>query len=501
MQRSELLRWLREADERRLESLWARADTVRREHVGDAVHLRGLIEISNHCVRRCAYCGLRAENTRLQRYRMTADEVVACARQAAELGYGTVVLQAGEDPALTADWVADLVRRIKAVALNRPPFQVATGDSLRRGGVGGGSRRPPFDGDRTDAMITGELAGTGQPPGGRASRRTAARQEPRPPMSHERECPPRRRAPLASGENEAGLAVTLSLGEQDEATLRAWRDAGADRYLLRFETSNRTLFDRIHPPRPGRRSDRLALLRVLRDLDYEVGSGIMIGIPGQTYDDLADDIELFRDLDLDMIGVGPWLPHPDTPLGAGIDGVGVEGMREQGRDVPTELPPLPSRLPPATRCGEEGLGEGRDSHPHPTSPWKGEAWQVLNTELMTYKVVALARLVCPRANIPSTTALATLNRDSGRELGLQRGANVVMPNLTPPAYRRLYEIYPAKACLYEEPGRFHADLVRRIHALGRTVGTGAGISPNWQLRMNVKGARAGCFRPGRDGQR
>lgn len=395
MQRSEMLGWLRETDERRLESLWARADAVRRENVGDAVHLRGLIEVSNHCVRRCAYCGLRAENTRLERYRLTADEVVACARQAAQLGYGTVVLQAGEDPALTVDWVADLVQRIKA---------------------------------------------------------------------------------------ETGLAVTLSLGEQDEATLRSWRDAGADRYLLRFETSNRALFDRIHPSRPGRRSDRLALLRVLRDLDYEVGSGVMVGVPGQTYDDLANDIELFRDLDLDMIGVGPWLPHPDTPLGAGIEGKGTEGtaiagLRGVGGDELASVPPLPSR---------EGLGEGRDSHPHPTSPWKGEAWQVLNTELMTYKVVALARLVCPRANIPSTTALATLNRDSGRELGLQRGANVVMPNLTPPAYRRLYEIYPAKACLFETAEQCHGCLTGRIRHIGRVIATGPGGSPNWIARRAAK---------------
>jgi len=407
MQRSEILRWLRETDERRLESLWARADAVRREHVGDAVHLRGLIEISNHCVRRCAYCGLRAENTRLQRYRMTADEVLECARQALELGYGTVVLQAGEDPALTVDRVADLVRRIKA---------------------------------------------------------------------------------------ETGLAVTLSLGEQDEATLRAWRDAGADRYLLRFETSNRTLLDRIHPSLPRRRSDRVALLRVLGDLGYEVGSGVMVGIPGQSYDDLASDIELFRELDLDMIGVGPWLPHPDTPLGAGIEQAGREpgGSGRAGGDERACVRRL--------SCGEV-VGNGRDSRAQATSHGKAEGRQVPNTELMTYRVVALARLVCPRANIPSTTALATLNRDSGRELGLQRGANVVMPNLTPPKYRRLYEIYPAKACLYEEPGRFHADLVRRIRALGRTVGTGAGLSPNWQLRMNVKGARADCPVPDRDGQK
>ena len=110
----------------------------------------------------------------------------------------------------------------------------------------------------------------------------------------------------------------------------------------------------------------------------------MIGIPGQTYDDLADDIEWFGRLDLDMIGVGPYLPHPDTPLA--------------------------------------------DRDAWPAAP---EGQQVPASEDMTYKVIALARLVCPRANIPATTALATLNRHEGRELGLVRGANVLMPNLTP----------------------------------------------------------------------
>jgi biotin synthase len=100
--------------------------------------------------------------------------------------------------------------------------------------------------------------------------------------------------------------------------------------------------------------------------------------------------------------------------------------------------------------------------------------QVPNTELMTYKVVALARLACPRANIPSTTALATLNRAEGRELGLARGANVVMPNLTPMEYRAKYEIYPAKACIYETAEACHACMQRRIEGLGRKVGAGRG---------------------------
>ena len=144
-----------------------------------------------------------------------------------------------------------------------------------------------------------------------------------------------------------------------------WRQAGADRYLLRFETSNRALYDRIHPPRPGGRSDRIALLGTLRRLGYEVGSGVMIGIPGQTYDDLARDIELFAALDLDMIGVGPYLVHPADAAGPTPSCSSRRGRRR------------PSRCP--------------------------------TTELTTYKVIALARLACPRANIPSTTALATLN--------------------------------------------------------------------------------------------
>jgi len=340
MNRSEILNWLRETDPARLDVLWRRADTARRQRVGDAVHLRGLVEISNACARSCGYCGIRADNTKLERYRMTADEILACARRAVAFGYGTVVLQAGEDYGLTREWVADVVRRIKAAT---------------------------------------------------------------------------------------PLAVTLSLGERPDADLALWRAAGADRYLLRFETSNRALYDRIHPPLDGRPSDRFAILHRLRELGYEIGSGVMIGIPGQTYDDLAADIEAFREWDLDMIGVGPYILHPDTPLGQ----------------------------------------KGSDAFSSDQAP---------NTELMTYKVVALARLVCPGANIPSTTALATLNKAEGRELGLQRGANVVMPNLTPVQYRALYEIYPAKACIDETADECHGCLVRRIRSIGRTVGAGRGDS-------------------------
>ena len=349
LDRPAILRWLTETDTARLDELWREADRVRREHVGDEVHLRGLIEISNHCLRQCHYCGLRAGNRDITRYRMTADEIVDCAKQTQDFGYGTVVLQAGEDEGLTSDAVAQIVKRIKA---------------------------------------------------------------------------------------EAGVAVTLSLGERTSEELRAWREAGADRYLLRFETSNSELFSRMHPPRGGQRPSRMSLLRQLGPLGYEVGSGVMIGIPGQSYEDLANDLELFRELDLDMIGVGPFIAHPATPF---------------------------------------GQAEADDS-----------AGQVPASELMTYKMIALARLLCPDANIPSTTALATLNIAEGRELGLQRGANIVMPNMTPPAYRVYYEIYPAKACIRETSDMCNRCITGRIEKLGREIGKGAGASPNLRRRSRGK---------------
>jgi biotin synthase len=348
MKRTYIAAWLRETDEAALRGLWNLADRTRKDTVGEEVHLRGLVEFSNCCARNCCYCGIRKENPEIIRYRMTEDEVLACCHEADGYGYGTVVLQSGEDPAITRQWMTRLIRRIKA---------------------------------------------------------------------------------------ETRLAVTLSLGERGPEDLEAWRDDGADRYLLRFETSSPSLYRRIHPPPPGGHSDRIRLLGTLRHLGYEVGSGVMVGIPGQTWDDLANDIHLFRELDLDMIGLGPYIPHPDTPLG---------------------------RLTLEDRAPEEE--------------------QVPNTELMTYKAVALARIVCPAANIPSTTALATLNIQNGRELGLERGANVVMPNLTPPRYRRNYAIYPGKACITETAASCHACLRRRILSLGRTIGSGRGDSANYLRR-------------------
>lgn len=358
----EIVRLLRTADPAALEPLWKQADDVRNRFVGEAVHLRGLIEISNICTAQCAYCGIRVKNSHVTRYLMTLDEILASVRLAESLGYGTVVLQSGESPAVMPDeWVTDVIRAIRRVSQ---------------------------------------------------------------------------------------LAITLSLGERpanDYQAYRDWAAAGANRYLIRFETSNPDLFHRLHPGHPGLEV-RLKALARLRDAGFEIGSGVMVGVPGQSWDDLANDIELFRTLNLNMIGVGPFLPHPETPLGKEF----LE-QKEKKNFIQNSF--------------------GPDSASDPEI--------VPNDELTTLKTVALTRLVCPRSNIPATTALACIDRSMGHRNGLTRGANVIMPNVTPAKYRQLYEIYPSKASTAEAAELFDRELKARILAIGRTIGSGPGNSASW----------------------
>ena len=331
------LNWLKEDDPRRLAHLWNRANHVRKLTVGDGVHLRGLIEISNHCRRRCSYCGLRGPNAELERYRMTADEILEAAGLARDLGFGTVVLQSGEDPGRTAPDIADIVRRIKS---------------------------------------------------------------------------------------ETGLAVTLSLGEHPADELELWRSAGADRYLLRFETSDPALYALMHPDRPDGLEDRIAQLLAMREMGYEIGGGVMVGLPGQSHESLARDIELFRDFDMDMVGLGPYIPNPHTPMG-------VQG-------------------------NATGLGED----------------QVPSTQLMACNAIALTRLACPEANIPATTALATMK--DGRRSAMAAGANVIMPNVTPRDYVHHYRIYPSKARAARTARPTPGWMQKRLQNLGRYAAEGPG---------------------------
>jgi biotin synthase len=351
MKRSEIYGWLLEGNPDRLETLWELADSARRRTVGDAVHIRGLIEFSNYCRSNCHYCGMRSSRKSIPRYRMTQEEVITAAQEAVARNYGTIVLQSGEDPELDIEWLSKIIRSIKC---------------------------------------------------------------------------------------DMPLSVTLSIGERSIEELARLREAGADRYYLRFETSDRQLWRRIHPATNKHAPHRLDLLKQIKDLGYETGSGVMVGIPGQTWNSLADDIEWFARLDLDMIGCGPYVPHPDTPSGKSSSYV--------------------------NDCGSD---------------------QSDNTNLAAYKVMALTRLVCPNVNIPSTTAVATLNKEQGHQLGLQRGANVIMVNLTPLEYRGLYEIYPAKAGVSESPQSQRDRISSLLSSLGRSAGEGPGTSLNFEARRKT----------------
>lgn len=340
MEKLEILEWLRETNSDKIKSLYQQADNVRRVTVGDEVHIRGLCEFSNYCVRKCAYCGIWAGNHGLQRYRMSLEEILAVAHKAESLNYGTIVLQSGEDFGLDVQWLVKLVQQIK---------------------------------------------------------------------------------------KETSLVITLSISERPLEELKALRESGADRYLLKFETSDNTLYNKIHPSPPHRLSNRIELLRQLKQMGYETGSGVMIGIPGQTYDILANDLLLFQSLDLDMIGIGPYIPHPDTPLSK--EGIGISITKEN---------------------------------------------QVKGTPEMTLKALALTRILCPEANLPSTTALSTVDKLHGRANGLNCGANVVMPNLTPVKYRKLYDIYPDKTGIDYNPEDTAKAVEEIILSLGRKIGKGRG---------------------------
>lgn len=227
-----------------------------------------------------------------------------------------------------------------------------------------------------------------------------------------------------SKEHSCDMAITLSIGYRPKSELSAFKQAGADRFLIRHETANETLYGAFHPD--SALADRVRQLNDLRELGYEVGSGCLVGLPGQTVADLAADIALARELDVDMFGVGPFIPHPATPLAAALPG----------------------------------------------------------STLMTYKMIAVARLVLRDVHIPVTTALSTLEED-GREKGWRRGANIVMPNATPAPYRAQYELYKNKRCIDDTLEHCRGCLGRRIGSVGRVIGQGRGTA----LRLLRKGVQ------------
>jgi biotin synthase len=230
------------------------------------------------------------------------------------------------------------------------------------------------------------------------------------------------------------LGLTLSLGEQSAETYKRWFTAGAHRYLLRIETSNPDLYKKLHPADHSF-TDRVACLKSLQSIGYQTGTGVMIGLPFQNLNHLANDVKFFKDIDIDMIGMGPFIFHKETPL-----------------------------------------------HKH-AQDWHKSDEDLLNLGL---KMIAVTRLVLRDVNIAATTALQALTHN-GRELGLQAGANVIMPNATDTKYREGYKLYENKPCTDENASMCRGCLSRRITGIGETVGFGEWGDPiHFKARIRDK---------------
>ncbi len=216
------------------------------------------------------------------------------------------------------------------------------------------------------------------------------------------------------------LGITLSLGEQSEETYRRWFEAGAHRYLLRIEVSNPDLYHKYHPRNKAHNYQaRLDSLFLLRKLGYQVGTGVMIGLPFQSVEDLADDLMFFKEYDIDMVGMGPYIEHEDTPM-------------YQYRD---QLLPKMERF------------------------------------YLSLKMVATLRILMKDINIAATTAMQAID-PMGREKSIKVGANIIMPNLTPSRYREDYLLYEDKPCTDEDAEECKRCLEARIHMAGAEIGYG-----------------------------
>ncbi len=214
------------------------------------------------------------------------------------------------------------------------------------------------------------------------------------------------------------LGITISLGEQSEAVYREWFEAGAHRYLLRIETSNEDLYYKIHPKNEAHDFQRrLDCLRTLKKVGYQTGTGVMIGLPFQTTDQLAEDLLFFKQMDVDMVGMGPFIEHTETPL----------------------------------------------------YQYKDQLWPLQRRFEVALNMIATLRLLLPDINIAAATALQAID-PMGREKALRYGANVIMPNITPTLHRKDYQLYENKPCTDESADECSNCLSIRVEMAGREIG-------------------------------
>lgn len=316
------------------EYVFSKARKAREPYYGHEVYVRGLIEISNICRNDCIYCGIRCSNVKVNRYRLTKEEILSCCRSGWEMGFRTFVMQGGEDPYYTDEVLCDIIAAI----------------------------REEFP-----------------------------------------EC-----------------AITLSVGERSKESYRKLKEAGAERYLLRHETTNEEHYRMLHPENLSLAARKECLFN-LCELGYQVGAGFMVGAPYQTARHLAEDMIFLKELNPAMVGIGPFIPHHDTPF----------------------------------------------------------ADMKAGTLEQTIYLLGLIRLMLPKVLLPATTALGTID-PLGREKGMEAGANVVMPNLSPTEVRKDYLLYDNKICVNEEAAENLRSLKARMEAIGYMVVCDRGDSKNME---------------------
>ncbi len=332
------------------QKLFEKAAEIKQEYVGNKVHLRGLIELTNKCTKNCYYCGIGASNKNVKRFMVSLPEVENAIQFAYKNDYGSIVIQSGE---LQGEEFISYIEEI--------------------------------------IILTRKIG-------------------------------------------KSTLGITLSCGEQSIETYQRWKNAGAHRYLLRIESSNKELYYKLHPN--NLKHDfglRLQALKNLQKCGYQTGTGVMIGLPFQTIEDLANDLLFMRHFDIDMCGMGPYIEHTDTEL-------------YKHKDL---LPSISKRVD------------------------------------LSLKMIAILRIMMKDVNIAATTAMQTLV-DGGREMALKTGANIMMPNTTPGLYREQYALYKGKPGLNEEAEDSKQSIESLINRAGCIVGYGEQGNSNHFSRRTVK---------------
>lgn len=315
------------------------AAEVTKRVFGNEVSIRGIVEFSNACEKRCTYCGVTAYD---DKFLISHDQILECCDYMYRTGYRNLVLQSGEITSeRRIDWVCDLLDKIR--------------------------RKYTFEKDK-------------------------------------------------------GLCVVLSIGELSRKQYQRLFDAGAKRYLLRIEASDRKLYEQIHPKDGNHSYDRrIQCLRDLKDIGYVTGTGVMVGLPNQTFDNLANDIRFFRDNKYHMIGLGPYVIHKDTVMGKEI----LKTTTEKERD----------------ECS-------------------------LRAGMTTLNMYNVLRLQCPYINIAATTALETLKKGY-KKLALTGGSNVLMPIITPKQFRYGYQLYEGKKEVDMDREETHNMVLKLLKDIGK----------------------------------